>query len=118
MQKNFDPKLHRYDSCQSALNGVNPFCKVASIIFAVIVLAYDISPVDLIPDAVPVLGWLDDIGATAIAAMNIFQAFAKNRNSPVLHVVKIIKWILVLIGVLMAITIVMLFLMGIVLIQE
>ena len=31
-------------------------------------VAYVISPIDLIPDCIPVIGWLDDIGVVALVA--------------------------------------------------
>ena len=31
-------------------------------------VAYVVSPLDLIPDGIPVLGWLDDVGIVAAAA--------------------------------------------------
>lgn len=117
MQKNFDPKEYCGNSCQSVLNGATPLCKAVSVFFLLVAIAYDISPVDLAPDAVPIFGWMDDIGVTAIALLNLYQRFAKNQYSSVVRIVRIVKWILVSICVLTALTIVTLFLMGIVLIQ-
>jgi uncharacterized membrane protein YkvA (DUF1232 family) len=34
----------------------------------VLAVVYVVSPIDLIPDAIPVIGWLDDIGVIALVA--------------------------------------------------
>lgn len=36
-------------------------------LFVLIALVYVLSPVDLIPDAIPILGWLDDVGVLSLA---------------------------------------------------
>lgn len=41
---------------------------IISAILVVIALAYGISPVDFIPDVLPVLGWADDAGVGLLAA--------------------------------------------------
>ena len=42
------------------------------VIIALLALLYVISPLDLIPDWVPVIGWLDDLGVLAWAARQVF----------------------------------------------
>tara|TARA_B100000446_G_scaffold175280_1_gene185856 strand:+ start:7833 stop:8021 length:189 start_codon:yes stop_codon:yes gene_type:complete len=43
------------------LTGHDPRTPVAAKCLVVIVVAYAISPVDLIPDFIPILGYLDDL---------------------------------------------------------
>jgi uncharacterized membrane protein YkvA (DUF1232 family) len=49
-------------------------------------LAYVLLPLDLIPDLVPILGWLDDIGAVGAAltflARDVARHAAKERAMP------------------------------------
>jgi len=42
------------------------------ILIAVLAFLYVISPLDIIPDVVPVVGWLDDLGVLAWAARQLF----------------------------------------------
>lgn len=46
------------------------------VIIVVLAMLYVISPLDLIPDFIPVMGWLDDLGVLAWAARQVF--FNKN----------------------------------------
>lgn len=46
----------------------------------VIALIYLILPVDFVPDAVPVVGWVDDIIAVLLAVANAIRLGAKIRN--------------------------------------
>ncbi|HEY3357625.1 MAG TPA: YkvA family protein [Polyangia bacterium] len=52
--------------------------------FVVLAVAYVISPLDLIPDVIPVLGWLDDIGVIAIALGYLGRVLERYRY-PVLE---------------------------------
>ncbi len=46
----------------------------------VLSVAYAILPFDLIPDVVPVLGWLDDVGFLAVAFGFIARDMAKHAK--------------------------------------
>ena len=83
-------------------NGVPVVWKALSVIIAMMALAYDISPLDLSPDAVPVLGWLDDAGITVMAALNAYQQFAKDQNAISVRLAKYIKWMMVAVLVIAA----------------
>lgn len=42
------------------------------VIIAVLAMIYVISPLDLIPDFIPIIGWLDDLGVLVWAARQVF----------------------------------------------
>ncbi len=57
----------------------------ASILGKLFVLAaavYVISPVDLIPDAFPVIGWLDDMGVMSLAVAWMWKVVGRYREAP------------------------------------
>ena len=43
-------------------------------------LIYIISPIDLIPDFIPLAGWVDDIGVAAFALRYVFTKMGKNYS--------------------------------------
>lgn len=48
-----------------------------NVIIAVLGLLYVIWPLDLLPDIMPVIGWLDDIGVLALLVAMVVQACRK-----------------------------------------
>jgi len=88
-------------SDQNQINGAGAFKKALAIVFAAITLLYDISPIDISPDVIPFVGWIDDIGITVVAALNFIQQMASDQNSFFVKMLKYIKWILVCIVVLL-----------------
>ena len=42
------------------------------VIIVLLAFIYVVSPLDLIPDFIPVIGWLDDLGVLAWAAKQVF----------------------------------------------
>jgi uncharacterized membrane protein YkvA (DUF1232 family) len=43
-------------------------------------LIYVVSPIDAVPDVIPVFGWLDDIGVLGIAAMWMMREIKKHSD--------------------------------------
>lgn len=114
MEENRDLKF----KCEEyQADGCSPLCKGVAIAFAVLVLIYDISPVDLIPDSVPGTGWVDDVAATLLAGLNLYQHFASDSKSKTVKIARYVKWIFGGLAVFSALIIVFLFFMGIVLFE-
>lgn len=78
------------------MKSVSPLWKAIAILYLLLTLAYDVSPVDVMPDAIPVIGWLDDLGLTLTAVLNIIQQFANDQNSFMIKFVKWVKWIFII----------------------
>ncbi|WP_407443062.1 DUF1232 domain-containing protein [Fibrobacter sp.] len=114
--RNDDPEVHNMDEMNgrntsrrragyrentrgTEPSGASSLKRALSIVLALLALAYDASPVDLSPDAIPVLGWLDDAGFTVIALMNLAQQFIADQNSVIVKVLRYSKWIMVLLMV-------------------
>lgn len=54
--------------------------KIGAIAGLVIAVVYLILPTDLLPDAMPIAGWIDDIIAILLAVSNAIRVARKNRD--------------------------------------
>lgn len=72
--------------------------KIAPIVIAILGIIYGISPVDAIPDVIPVAGWTDDLVITGGALLNLAQAFVKDTNKSLAQIIGIFKWALWILG--------------------
>ena len=73
---------------------------VGAWIWAVLGIIYAISPVDILPDVIPVAGWVDDILITVTGGLNLIQSYLKESNEHLAKIVKGIKWVLIVLGIL------------------
>lgn len=55
-----------------------PWLAVVSVLGA---LLYDVSPIDIIPDIIPILGWIDDAALTTILLLLAIFNFARVRKA-------------------------------------
>lgn len=76
--------------------------KIIAVLFEIASVVYGLSPIDAAPDAVPIVGWLDDISLNIAALLNLYQAFSSNQNSLAMKIAKYAKWILLLLAVAVA----------------
>lgn len=72
--------------------------QITSLVLAGLALAYDLSPVDIIPDA-PVVGWVDDFFITATAGLNLIQQYTSESMQWLSQIAKTLKWLTIILGV-------------------
>jgi uncharacterized membrane protein YkvA (DUF1232 family) len=63
----------------------DPQASLAGKIFVAAAIVYVISPLDAIPDAIPVIGWLDDLGIIGAALAYLSRVLDRYRH-PVIEV--------------------------------
>ena len=62
----------------------DPAASVIGKLFVLAALVYVISPVDAIPDVLPIVGWLDDIGVMGLAVAWMWKVVGRYREAPAL----------------------------------
>ena len=53
-------------------------------VVAVLGVVYVLSPVDIVPDLLPVLGWIDDLGVALLVLKQIISSAQKLAPKPIL----------------------------------
>lgn len=59
----------------------DPAASALGKLFVLAAVLYVISPVDLIPDMVPIVGWLDDIGVMSLAVAWMWKVVGRYRGA-------------------------------------
>lgn len=86
---------------------------VGAWIWAIIGILYTILPVDILPDAVPVAGWIDDALLVVTGILNLAQSYSEGNNESLAKFFKVIKWIIIILGII-AVVLIALLVVGIV----
>lgn len=76
-------------------------------VWMVLAGVYTISPIDIIPD-IPVVGWIDDFLITATSLLNLIQAQCQQSNAGLANIAKILKWIVIIGGVIIILLVLLL----------
>jgi len=50
-------------------------------LFVLAALVYVVSPADFIPDAIPIVGWLDDVGVMSLAVAWMWRVVGRYREA-------------------------------------
>lgn len=58
----------------------------------ILALIYTISPVDFIPDVIPVAGWGEDAMFLIVSALHGIQNTVLDKNTSIYKIIKYIKW--------------------------
>ncbi len=93
-----NPEVHDID--KEPLNGTNGMTgnwqKILACLFSIGALLYDISPIDISPDAIPAFGWLDDAVVTLAAGLNLMEKFLAKPQAPLTKLLRFFKWTLII----------------------
>lgn len=67
-------------------------------IWAIICILYALSPIDMIPDVIPVVGWADDLLAVVGGGLNLIQVSLRQTNETLARIIKFFKWTVIILG--------------------
>lgn len=67
---------------------------------AILSMLYVLSPFDLVPDAVPIAGLLEDVLIGMAGILNLIESYGGNFNGLLARTIKIAKWIILMAAVL------------------
>ena len=87
-----DYNEYNNNSNKPAQSGIVPWIPL------ILALIYTVSPVDLVPDVLPVLGWFEDALFLLVGGLNGVQNGVVDANSSIRKIIKYIKWGLFIIG--------------------
>lgn len=75
-----------------ASQGIKPWIPL------ILALLYTISPVDLVPDFIPIVGWFEDALLLIVGGLNGIQNGILDANSSLRTLIKFVKWGILIIG--------------------
>ena len=83
---------NEYNENQPASHGIKPWIPL------ILALIYTVSPIDLVPDFIPIVGWFEDALLVIVGGLNGIQNGILEANSSLRILIKYLKWGLLIIG--------------------
>lgn len=68
-------------------------------VWLAVALGYTLSPLDLVPDTFPILGWLDDLSLLSAAILNLFQHYNEDTHKQIAKILRYLKWIFLILAI-------------------
>ena len=84
--------MSEYNENQPASRGIKPWIPL------ILALIYTVSPIDLVPDFIPIVGWFEDALLVIVGGLNGIQNGVLEANSSLRTLIKYLKWGLLIIG--------------------
>ena len=84
--------MSEYNENQPASKGIKPWIPL------ILALIYTVSPIDLVPDFIPIVGWFEDALLVIVGGLNGIQNGVLEANSSLRTLIKYLKWGLLIIG--------------------
>ena len=84
--------MSEYNENQPASQGIKPWIPL------ILALIYTVSPIDLVPDFIPIVGWLEDALLVIVGGLNGIQNGILDANSSLRTLIKFVKWGILIIG--------------------
>lgn len=86
--------MSEYNENQPASQGIKPWIPL------ILALIYTVSPIDLVPDFIPIVGWFEDALLVIVGGLNGIQNGVLEANSSLRTLIKYLKWgLLIIVGI-------------------
>lgn len=75
-------------------------------VWMVLAILYSLSPIDIVPDVLPIAGWADDILVLGTSALNLLQTYTQNSNEALSAILKTLKYLVLFGGIIIVLILV------------
>lgn len=76
-------------------------------VWMVLAILYSLSPIDIVPDVLPIAGWADDILVLGTSVLNLLQTYTRDSNETLSTILKTLKYIVLLGGIMIVLILVL-----------